>query len=212
MGRIGTTLCALLLLLSSAAAQESPRITSVTPVREGEWLCCLIRTEGLPGARMLSSMESGLLSSIEIKFDVFDARQRRVSGRQVTIELIYDLWDEVFSVDFGQSAQRLADLEALHCLLRDPPMIRIAPLGDLARGMPPFVLRAGLILNPIASRDRDRVEDVISGSGPGSVDRRESTFDLGHLIRFFYRRDEIESPDAVRSPIFEIGGLADAND
>jgi hypothetical protein len=214
MARARTPICMLLLLLMSGAvlAQGTPRVVSLKPLRQGDWLCCLMRTSDLPGVKMLSSMESGLVSSMELDFTVFDAQQRRVASRQIIFELTFDLWDEVFVVDIAGTSHRIASRDSLQRMLREPPLLRVVPLQKLQSASAPFEMRVVLTMNPIAPRDRARVENVIAGAGPGSVDRHEETFSFGRLIRFFYRQEEAEPENTVRSSSFEIGGLIHAHD
>ncbi len=202
----------LMLMCGSALSRENSRIVSVTPMQQGDWLCCLMHTSDLPGVKMLSSMESGLVSSIELDFDVLDARQRRIAGRQVVFELTFDLWDEVFVVDLAGMPYRIATLDSLQRMLREPPLLQIVPMHKLQGATAPFEIRVVMTMNPIASRDRDRVENVIAGAGPGAVDRHEETFSFGRLIRFFYRQEEAEPEHSVRSAPFRIGGLIHAHD
>ena len=77
MGRGSRTLLACLLFAAGAAVAE-PRIVSLAPVRQDDWLACRVRTVELPGEKVLSSMESGLVSAVVVQVDVIDARNRRV--------------------------------------------------------------------------------------------------------------------------------------
>ncbi|HPF36104.1 MAG TPA: hypothetical protein P5571_12915 [Candidatus Krumholzibacteria bacterium] len=206
MGRGSRTLLACLLFAAGAAVAE-PRIVSLAPVRQDDWLACRVRTVELPGEKVLSSMESGLVSAVVVQVDVIDARNRRVAGRRITLQLSFDLWDEVYTLDDGAGLHRLAGLDTLLARLTTPPPLRIAPLADLRDALPPLALRAALELHPVAGPDRERIEDVIAGAGPGAVDRHEATLSFGRLIRYFSREDAQDPEGSVRSPAFQLGGL-----
>lgn len=198
------------LLLAADVAAAEPRIVSLTPVRADGWLACRVRTADLPGPRVLSSMESGLVSAVVLELDVVDARNRRIAGRRITLELSFDLWDEVYTLDDGEGRHRLAHLDSLRRRLDAPPSLRVAPLADLRDALQPLALRAALELHPVAGPDRERIEDVIAGAGPGAVDRREATLSFGRLIRYFSREDAGDPEGSVRSPAFHLGGVTDA--
>lgn len=210
MGRPRLFAVLLGLALAAQIAAAEPRIVSLAPARLDGWLACRLRTAELPGPKVLSSMESGLVSAVVVEVDVIDARNRRVGGRRITFELAFDLWDEVYTLGDDDGLHRLAHIDSLHARLDAPPPLRVAPLADLRDAVPPLVLRAALTLHPVAGPDRERIEDVIAGAGPGAVDRREATLSFGRLIRYFSREDAADPEGSVRSPAFQLGGLTHA--
>lgn len=207
MGRGGRLLLALAWLATAGVATAEPRIVALTPLRLDDWLACRLRSVELPGRKVLSSMESGLVSAVVVQVDVIDARNRRVGGRRVTLQLAFDLWDEVYTLDGDAGRHRLTSLDTLLAWLETPPALSVAPLADLRDALPPLTLRAALELHPVAGPDRERIEDVIAGAGPGAVDRREATLSFGRLIRYFSREDAQDPEGSVRSAAFQLGGL-----
>lgn len=185
---------ALALAASPAAAEPPPAIALVAPVRNGQVLDCRITTSGLPGRRARLSMESGLVSSLEVLLDVLDEDRRVLAANRVTFRLAFDLWQEVFSVDGPGGEHRFRDLQGLTDYLAHPPPLPVALLSDLPPARP-LRLRVGLLVHPVAPAERERVEQILAGEGgePGREEReperdgREVTIGLDRLIRFFYR-------------------------
>lgn len=172
----------------TATGHEAPRVVFVEPARVGSLLVCNVATAGLPGEKLALSMQSGLVSAIELQLDVLDARRRIVAANRITFRLAFDLWEEIFAVEWNGGATRLADMMALQALLADLRALPVAPLANLApEGR--FLVRAGLALHPVALSEKERVGSAI-GAAPPPADRaggrQEATVSLSRLIRLFY--------------------------
>jgi hypothetical protein len=171
------------------AAAEAARVIAVTPARVGDLVVVRLVTEGLPGERLLQSMHSGLVSAVDLDLAVLDDREKVIGGNRLTLQLGFDLWEEVFSVrGDGQERrfQSLDDLEAYLAELRQVPVIPADRLEPASR----YRLRIGLQVHPIAPAEQDRVEDVIVGDQRPrreGQDQQEASVSLGRLIRFFYK-------------------------
>ncbi len=174
----------------AAAGQEPPRIVGVMPARRGDLLVCEVRTVGLPGEKLSLSMQSGLVSSVELFLDLLDGEQRVCAGNHISFQLAFDLWEEVFAVEEGGRRRRFPDLEALQAYLARLRDLPVAPLSSLQAGER-FEVRVGFLLHPVAPEERERVADLIVGDGEGSVAEsggsQEVSISLGRLIRLFYR-------------------------
>ncbi len=203
---------ALVLLLAlcngGSARAQAPRILAVEPARTDSLLVCRLRTAGLPGAEILSTLRSGLSSAVDLQLEVLDARGRAIDGRVLRLRLDYDLWDEVFSIAQGdRAATRLPDDAALQAWLDRTPWLPVAPLAALASSGP-LRLRAALRLHAIAPSERERLGEVVSGP-----DGQEVSLGLGKLIRFFYRGGGRAGDAATAdSPPFSPGELPHARD
>ena len=203
------TAFALLLALGGGPARaQAPRILALEPARTDSLLVCRLRTAGLPGPEILSTLRSGLSSAVDLQLEVLDGGGRAVDGRVLRLRLDYDLWDEVFSVAQGdRAATRLPDDAALQAWFDRTPWLPVAPLAALAN-TGPLRLRAALRLHAIAPGERERLGEVVSGP-----DGQEVSLGLGKLIRFFYRGDERERDAAAAvSPTFAAGELEHARD
>ncbi len=182
-----------------AAAQDSgagspPRIVAVEPVRAGELLECRIRTENLPGAKLTSSMKSGLPSAIEMALEVLDPKDKVLDARHITFRLAFDLWEETFRVEGGGTERDFTSQEELEAFLADLPRLPVASLErlrDAAARRESLRVRVGLVLHSIAPRESEKLGDWVAGpprttEPVGSEDGREVSVGLGTMIRWFF--------------------------
>ncbi len=223
-------LAAMLAAAGAAPASQDPRIVAVEPVKTGELLACRVRTANLPGAKLTSSMKSGLPSAIEMALEVLDPKDRVVGGQRVTFRLAFDLWEETFRVE-GAGEERdftsQAELEAFLAELPRLPVASFARLQDAAKNREPLRVRVGVVLLPLAPRESERLGDWVAGengehaptqdrSDPtrfsepvASDDGREVLVSLGQVIRYFFEggreRNEVAA-EGISAP-FTIAGL-----
>ena len=173
-----------------ALAEDDPaRVTSITPARVGDLVVAHLNTEGLPGEKLLQSMRSGLVSSVDLDLALLDDRQKVVDGNRVSLQLGFDLWEEIFSVRSDGSERSFHSLDDLQSYLAElwaVPVIPVSRLEPEAR----YRVRIMLQVYPIAPAEQDRVEDVIVGDQRPrreGQDQQEASVSLGRLIRFFYK-------------------------
>lgn len=172
-----------------ARADEPAQVTSISPTVTGNLVVCRLITGGLPGEKLLQSMRSGLVSEVAFDLVLLDEKKRVVAGNRVSLQLTFDLWEEVFAVRTGDQEQRFAELTELVSYLRQLDDVPVAPLNLLAAEAR-YRVRVGLHMHPIAPEQESRVEDVIAGDQrPRRVgeDQQEATISLGRLIRLFYK-------------------------
>lgn len=196
----------------SYAGEPSTRLVQVDVAREGEQVVCRLQTRGLPGARQLQSMRSGLTSAVELSLFLVDANDQPVTGRVVSLRLGFDLWDEVFSVR-GDGRERrfhaLSDLQDYLADLRDLPVTSSTALDSLAR----YRLQVDLVVHPVAEDEQQRVADAIAGEQRRyreGQDQQEASVSLGRLIRLFYKNDEPGQGQRLFSAWFTRRELPDA--
>ena len=172
----------------TAAADTTARVTDVTPARVGDLVVARLATEGLPGEKLLQSMRSGLVSAVVLDLALVDDREKVVGGNRVSLQLGFDLWEEIFSVRADGTERRFHSLDDLSAYLKELGAVPVIPVSRLAPETR-YRLRIGLEVFPIAPAEQDRVEDVIVGSQRPrreGQDQQEASVSLGRLIRFFY--------------------------
>jgi len=182
-------LLSLLVAMAVTAAEETARVTEVNVARVGELVVARLTTEGLPGDKLLQSMNSGLVSSVDLDLVLLDDRSQVVGGNQVSLHLGFDLWEEVFSVRRDGRERRFTSLDDLSFYLGEMSGVPVIPVSRLEPGSR-YRLRVGLQVHPIAPAEQDRVEDVIVGDQRPrreGLDEQEASVSLGSLIRFFYK-------------------------
>lgn len=171
----------------TALAQE-PEVRSVEPGRRGDLLTAAIRAVHLPGARIESSLGTGLPSAIEMHLVLRDDRNRRIGENRVFLRVAYDLWDEVFHLEGAGTDERFVDLASLRSFLTRLPQLPVAPLSVLDETRR-HRIRVDCRLHPIAPRETRRLESWVTGTAgtDRGADNREVSVGLNDLIRFFYK-------------------------
>lgn len=192
------------------AAAPPPRVAAVEPARNGNLVVAHVRTADLPGEKLLQSMRSGLTSAIDLELALLDERQSVLANRRVTLQLAFDLWDEVYSAQGEGVTRRFRSLAELQDHLRDLGPLPIAPADRLRPGER-YQLRVVLLVHAIAPAQKERVEDVIAGQPQTPREGQEASVSLGRLIRMFYKGGERRdgATEAV-SAWFRIEELRDA--
>jgi hypothetical protein len=184
----------------------------VDPARTGDLVVCRLQTVGLPGERLVQSMESGLVSALDLEVALLDEGEKTVHRGRLSLRLAFDLWEEVFSARSGDAERRFADLEALRAFLAELSDVPVAPLELLEVGAR-YRVRVGLRLHPIAPSERRRVEDAIAGDQrprrAGDYEQ-ELSVSLGKLIRLFYGDDDAPARGEALSSWFQREELARA--
>jgi hypothetical protein len=187
--------------VATAADDDSgePRIVAIDVARTADRVVCRLRTRGLPGERLEQSMRSGLVSALDFDVSLLDEQAHTVQRGRLTLQLAFDLWEEVFSARDGEHERQFADLQALRAYLSDLAQVPVAPLDRLAGGER-YRVEVGLRLHPIAPSQRERLADTIAGDRrpQRNEDAQELSVSLGRLIRLFYDEDE----PAVRGESF----------
>jgi len=176
-------------LSSVAHAQESARVVTVSPASTGDLVVCRLTTAGLPGEKLLQSMRSGLVSAVDLDLVLLDENEQVVGGNHISLQLGFDLWEEIFSVRADGSERRFHNLADLESYLEELDGLPVAPLNRLVAGER-YRLRVGLEVYPIAPAARDRIEDVIAGEQRPrreGQDQQQAQVSLGRLIRLFYK-------------------------
>jgi len=200
---------------AGAAADPPPDLLYVEPARDDSNLVCRLRTAGLPGERILSTLRSGLDSAVQIDFEVLAGDDARLAASSILLRLSFDLWEEFYAVEQGDHRERFDSLADLQAWLAHTPWLPVTPLSVLDAATPTRV-RAGLRLHTIAPATRDRVGAVIAGesdrTGRDGDEGQEASVSLGRMIRFFYRSDGGADGDVAVSTShpFVPGGLARA--
>jgi hypothetical protein len=199
---------------SGVGANDDPQVVAVDPRRTGDLVVCRLTTSGLPGERLLQSMRSGLVSAVDLDVALMNAAEKPVRRGRLTLQLAFDLWEEVFAVRGEERERRFADLAALHAFLAELREVPVAPVAMLERDER-YRVRVGLRLHPIAPSQRQRVEEAIAGDArlrrPGG-DAQELSVSLGRLIRLFYDDDDEPARGEALSPWFTLEELKGAAD
>lgn len=191
-----------------AGAAEPIRIASVEPARTDSLLVCILRTVGLPDVPSRETLESGLPSSIVLRYTLLDHDGEEIADAQTEIRIEPDLWEEVILLKTPLFDRRLSSIGELASELEQFGPLPVLPLPNRALGNS-MQLRVRLAVHPLARTQIRKVHSLFGRSErQEGEDRREVSIGLGALVRFFLGREEGEDwiADAISMP-FSVTGL-----
>lgn len=200
-------------LLCPALADDSGRVVNLTPQRMGDLVVCRLVTEGLPGERLLQSMRSGLVSEINLELALLDERDKVLGGNRISLQLAFDLWEEIFSVEAGGRQEQFNELSELVSFLGELEDVPVASVDKLQLNQR-YRIQVGMMLHPVAPDQRDEVEAAIAGEQRPQregQDQQEMSLSMGRLIRFFYT-DDTKGEQQLQSAWFTRKELTRAED
>lgn len=177
-----------------------PAVTGVVPARCGETLLCALRTEGVPSAEAVRTMEGGLPSSVELHLRLLDHRARSLVQRSYSLRLAFDLWDEIFRVEGPLAEKSFDTLGAMEAYLAVLDSLPVAPWGILEQGEA-YRIEVEMVHHAVAPAQVGRIGEWIAGDRSGVTGDpagREVSFGLGSLIRFFYQEGRDEGGEKAR--------------
>jgi hypothetical protein len=195
------------------AADERPYVSDVSPyVRDGR-LVCDIRCGGLFSERIVGTIQSGLPAVVEAIYSLETADGRTVASGVHSFELIYDVWEDVYSVSAGDSTETFtgaAAFEQMSAAVERLHAVPIAPAGDLDATLA-YTLSITIAVHPLTGTEERRVEGFLEESvGSHSHETwREQLLSINELISRFFSRHKGASnrSEVFRSASFAPGEL-----
>ena len=197
---------------SGAFASEATRsthdevaLTALRVARSDSLLLCFLGTRGLPGARALETMESGLPSALVFTFDLLDARGKSLLSTSAQVRLEPDPWTRAVRIHTPLADGTFESLSLLRERLLELGPLPVASLARVPRGRP-MSLRARVVVHPLAPAEADWAREYITRDPPR--DGEEVAIPLGALFRYFFGKGAVDGWDSERvSPAFEIAEL-----
>jgi hypothetical protein len=189
------------------AADLDARLLQATASRTGDLVVCRLQTSGLPGAKQLQSMRSGLVSAVELQMALIGENDEILAGRSISLRMGFDLWEEVFSVRADGRERRFNSLSDLQAYLADLQGLPVAA-ASLIDADKRYRLQVGLVVHSIAPDEQRRVEDVIAGEQRPrreGQDQQEASVSMGRLIRMFYKGRGDEQDGQELASIWFVG-------
>jgi hypothetical protein len=201
----------------SVAAGERPFVSDASPyVRDGV-VVCDVRSGGLFTERVVGTVKSGLPAVLEVIYNVETRDGKAVASGVHTFRLGYDVWEDLYSVSAGDSAETFAgpggfdEMSAYVGLLHAVPLVA----ADRLDASVEYTLSIAIAIHPLTGTEERRVEDLVEESvGARSHESwREQVLSINELISRFFSGDKGASnrSDAFRSAFFTPADLPGSN-
>jgi hypothetical protein len=175
----------------AAAEGARPAITGAKVFVSGDTVVATVTATGLFSEEIVGTIQSGLPAVVELLCGLVDRGDDTIEAGLHTIELRYDVWDNVYWIERADSKERFASFAAMARAAQTLRRVTIVPLSALHSNTE-YAIRMSVAVHPLASREKKELagwvgENVRSGSD-GSL--REQVLNLNDLIEHFFSRDE----------------------
>lgn len=192
------------------AADDRPVIARAELYLAGSLLVSDIECRSLFSEQVVGTVQSGLPASVELTYRVLDGEDDVVRRGVHAFGLTYDVWDDIYTVDRGDTVLTFTTFEAMGRMMA---WLRAVPVGA-SNGLDQnarYVVEFSVAVRPLAGREQKRivgwVDDTVRGPSAGSW--REQLLNVNDLIhRFFSRRhDTANRSEVFRTPPFTMSSL-----
>lgn len=188
-----------------ARATERPTVKDVRVYALGGVVRGEIRCAHLFSERVAGTVESGLPAVVELLYRLQTADGELRRRGLYAYEIVYDVWDDVYSVDRGDSVLTFASFNAMGRLLENLRGVSIVPLDELDDDVT-NVVEFAVAVHPLRGGEREEIvgwvdEEVLGQSGRGWRGRMLNVGDLIHSL-FSREKEEAFRSDWFRSASF----------
>jgi hypothetical protein len=209
-------LCVLLVCsrAGSAQAREAESALAVLAVHlyiSNEMVTSDIKSTGLFSEQIAGTIQSGLPAVVEFFYSL-EAHDRGSIRRGVlTFELIYDVWDDYYSVKGTDTTHTYTTYDAMTRAVQNLRCVALVPLHKLnAEGE--YFFRLAVTVNPLRGSDRKKIAgwvgENVRGGSAGNESWREQVLNLNDLIQhFFTKRKDTNRSEWFRTEFFKPGEL-----
>ena len=200
-----------------AAGGESarPAITGAKVFLAGDKIVSTVTTTGLFSEEIVGTVQSGLPAVVELLYSLVGRDNKTLDAGIHTIELRYDVWENVYSAERVDTTSRFSSFAAMASAVQTLRRVTIVPLSAL-RPNTEYAIRLSVAIHPLQGRGQEEIagwvgEHVRSGS-EGSL--REQVLNLNDLIEHFFARDKSPAnrSDWYRTEFFNPGILPTADE
>ena len=197
----------------SAAADERPTIVDAQVYVSGGRIVCDVRCDGLLSERIAGTVKSGLPAVIELLYSVEAHGGKVVSKGIHSYELLYDVWDDIYSIRSGDSTVIFEDFDAMGRSIERLQRVPIVSV-EAADTLREYSVSLTVAVHPLRGSETQRVEGLVSDAvGARSHDSwREQVLNINDLISRFFSRDKGTSnrSDVYRTQYFSPRSLPGA--
>ena len=203
--RIAITAAVLLVATAAEAEDDKPEYQHMRLIESGEFLTVSTEWPGGIGkvfdVKAYDALANGISSTLVIRIQITpQGSDTPVAEQLIQRSVIYDVWDEVYSVQLDEPAGRKtlkskSRAEAFKQLIaiQDLPVARLdalLPYGKI------FVLRMVIELNPVSKETLAEVRRWLSRGNGGGLERGGAFF--GSFVSVFYNPKIAEADRILR--------------
>jgi hypothetical protein len=179
-----------LLLLSAAAAAQTPRIISVVAKPTADSISVAVQLADIFSPKILNTIRSGLPAVIRFDFRVLEETNQEKLQVMRLLRIVYDVWNDRYRLQFNDRAQIVASFAEVEKICVNFEETKLLSKRRLAL-QKTYRLRLQVAVIPISTkqdqqlRDWLEVADDTEESAPGEDRSTGFRLNVSKLVSFF---------------------------
>jgi hypothetical protein len=180
--------------VGDARADERPVINDASVYVRGGVVHCDLRCGNLFTERVVGTVESGLPAVVELLYTMHNADGKRVRRGLHSYELVYDVWDDVYSLDRGDTLMTFDGFDALRAAMERLQSVAVAPVADLDP-QASYTVDFSIAVHPLRGAEEEQIVGWVDEQVLGQSSRswHERVLNVGDLIHGIFSRDQDHS-------------------
>jgi hypothetical protein len=192
-------------------AESSPAILAVHLYISNEMVTGDIKSAGLFSERIAGTIQSGLPAVVEFFYSLEERGEGSVRRGVLTFELIYDVWDDYYSIKSADTTHTYSTYDAMTRAVQNLRYIALVPMHKMDSDGEYF-FRLGVAVNPLRGSDRQKIAgwvgENVRGETASNQSWREQVLNLNDLIQhFFAKRKDANRSEWFQTQFFKPGTL-----
>jgi len=183
-------LATVLLAPMGAAAGGRPAVTGARMYVSHSRIVSDVDCTDLFSEQIVGTVESGLPAVVELLYRIVDQKDDTVHRGVHTCRLRYDVWDDVYTLDRGDSSTTFKSFDAMRGAVEHPHALPIVGVRDVKPGGI-YAIEFSVSVQPLRGGDEQTivgwVDDTVRGQSDGSW--HEQMLNVNDLIHRFFSRD-----------------------
>lgn len=194
--------------VTTVRADERPVIGDASVYIRGGVVHCDLRCDNLFTERIVGTVESGLPAVVELLYRVHNADNKRVRRGLHSYELVYDVWDDVYSLDRGDTLIVYDGFDAMRAALERLQGVAVAPVADLG-AEERYTVEFSISVHPLRGTEEEQIVGWVDEQVLGQSSRswHERVLNVGDLVHGLFSRDRDHS---VRSEWYRTAAFTPA--
>jgi len=174
-----------------ARAAERPAITRASVYVSGDVIAGDLDCADLFSEEVVGTVESGLPAVVELLYQIVDRKGKRVRGGLYTLELRYDVWDDIYTLDRGDTVRSFDSFGAMGAAVERLRGVPVAPLADVASDGE-YAVEFAIAVHPLRGSEETEMVGWVDEQVAGSASRgwRERLLNVNDLITRFFSHDK----------------------
>jgi len=193
MNKLLKTILALFSWISVSSNLDAGQIIvrEINPYTRNGNLCSEIGCGNLFSEKIIGTIQSGLPSIIDVKIKLAEASDKTIATKSTTIEITHNIWTETYTIKRDNRTETVPNFQIVKKKCSSLEIDSIIALTHL-RQTEQYVIFVKIEINPISSKQSEKIQDWIMDSTPTEVEVTSTnrtnviSFNLSKLIKFFF--------------------------